>query len=111
MIYHIVHKEDWKKSMDENSYTPESLSQEGFIHCSPAEKISGTLNKFFKGKKDLILISIDESKVHTDVIWEDLYGHNFEFPHIYGKLNLNSVTEVTDIKTAADGSFILPDGF
>jgi uncharacterized protein (DUF952 family) len=111
MIYHIIHKEDWKKALDENSYTPDSIGKGGFIHCSPAEKISDTLNNFFKGQKDLILISIDESKVHHDIIWEDLYGHNFEFPHIYGKLNLNAVTEVKYINTAADGSFILPDGF
>ncbi len=103
MIYHITNKKEWEKALRENSYSPDSLSKEGFIHCSPAEKLSDTLNNFFKGKNDLLLLSIDESKVLNRIIREDLYGHDFNFPHIYGELNLDSVIKVTEIIADAEG--------
>ena len=108
MIYHITNKEHWNKALAENIYKPDSLNTEGFIHCSPGEKISDSLDRFFKGKIDLILINIDESKVHNEIIWEDLYGHNLKFPHIYGELNIDAVIKVTEIKTDTDGRFIIP---
>lgn len=109
MIFHIVNKNDWENASDEKSYRSDSLTYEGFIHCSPLEKIPDALNNFFKGRKDLILISIDESKVRSVIIWEDLYGHNFDFPHIYGELNLDAVVKITKIKNGTDGIFIIPD--
>ena len=110
MICHIAHKKDWIKALAENSYKPESLEKEGFIHCSPIEKITETANNFFKDQKDLVLICIDESMVDSNIIWEDLYGHNFKFPHIYGKLNLDSVLKVTEFNPGSDGKFVLPEG-
>ncbi len=108
MIFHIVNQKDWEKISDENFYRPDSLIKEGFIHCSTLEKIPKVLSNFFMGQKDLILISINESKVFSDIIWEDLYGHDFEFPHIYGELNLDAVIKITLLKTDNDGRFIIP---
>ncbi len=108
MIFHIVNQKDWEKISDEMFYRPDSLIKEGFIHCSTLEKIPQVLSNFFMGQKDLILISINESKVFSDIIWEDLYGHDFEFPHIYGELNLDAVIKITLLKTDNDGRFIIP---
>lgn len=110
MIYHIAFKKEYEKALAENSYKPESLEKEGFIHCSPAEKITESANNFFKDQKDLVLICIDESKVDSDIIWEDLYGHNFKFPHIYGELNPDAVIKVAEFLSGSDGKFILPEG-
>ena len=110
MIYHITHKKDWDKAITENSYKPESLEKEGFIHCSPAGKITDTANNFFKNQKDLVLIWIDETKVNCKIIWEDLYGQDFKFPHIYGELNPDAVIKVTEFTTGSDGNFVLPEG-
>lgn len=109
MIYHITNKKEWDKALREYIYIPDSFREEGFIHCSPAEKVSDTLNNFFKGKNDLLLLSIDESKVQDRIIREDLYGHKFNFPHIYGKLNLDAVIKVTEITADAEGKFLLPE--
>ena len=110
MIYHITHKKDWDKAITENSYKPETLEKEGFIHCSTAEKITDTANNFFKNQKDLVLIWIDETKVNCKIIWEDLYGHDFKFPHIYGELNPDAVIKVSEFTTGSDGNFVLPEG-
>lgn len=110
MIFHIAHKKDWIKALADNSYKPESLEKEGFIHCSPAEKITESANIFFKDQKDLVLICIDESMVNSNIIWEDLYGHNFKFPHIYRELNPDAVIKVSEFTSGSDGKFVLPEG-
>ncbi len=109
MIYHIAHKIDWDLSIADNSYKTGSLTDEGFIHCSPREKIVETANTFYKGQKNLMLLIIDDSKVKSKIIWEDLYGHGFNFPHIYGKINMNEIVKVTEFECNEDGLFYLPD--
>lgn len=110
MIYHITSLSNWLKALSNKHYEIESLEREGFIHCSPKEKIIEVADNFYKGQMDLLLLCIDESKVESKVIREDLYGHDFEFPHIYGVLNLDAVIDVKDLESGENGSFILPEG-
>lgn len=60
MIYHIAHKEVWNDAVKNNSYKPISLLKEGFIHCSPKEKLADIVNNFYRGYNDLVLLRIDE---------------------------------------------------
>jgi len=108
MIYHIAHKKDWQAALSNDTYQTDSLETEGFIHCSPKEKIFEIANNFYKGQNGLVLLVIDESKVKAKIIREDLYNHNFEFPHIYGELNLDAVIDALDFKSSEDGMFIFP---
>lgn len=105
MIYHIAEREEWENS--ENYYCPLTFNTEGFIHCSTKEKICESANKFFKGKSGILLLSIDENKVTAEIKWEDLYSFNYKFPHIYGKLNKDSVISITEIYSDTNGEFKL----
>lgn len=106
MIYHITNKKIWETALKNNSYKTESFVKEGFIHCSPKEKIPEVLNNFYKGEKDLLLLCIDETKVKAKIVWEDLYNHDYEFPHIYGELNLDAISYVMDFNSNEYGLFV-----
>jgi len=108
MIYHIAHKKEWIESKKTGAYKTDSLGNEGFIHCSPLEKIEETANTFFKDQNDLTILCIDEKKVAPNIVWEDLYHTDFKFPHIYGKLNVDAVLRVIDIEVDENGKFNLP---
>lgn len=109
MIFHITKKNTWEKALANKCFRTESLNTEGFIHCSPIEKIPEVVNNFYKGQTELVLLCIDESKVKSKIIREDLYGHGFEYPHIYGELNLDAVINTEDLHCSKDSLFILPD--
>ncbi|MEP7146226.1 MAG: DUF952 domain-containing protein [bacterium] len=109
MIYHIAQRKEWEDSLKNKWYETASLSSEGFIHCSPLEKLEESANNFFRGMNDLVLLCIDEDKVESFIAWEDLYNTNFDFPHIYGKLNLDAVMRVFEIKRNDHGIFTFPD--
>ncbi len=108
MIYHVATKEDWLKAQKEGIYTCASLGKEGFIHCSSRDQVIAVANYLFKGRVDLFFLQIDEKKVTSRVVFEDLKGHG-TYPHIYGKINLDAIVDFCKIPIEKDGSFRLPE--
>lgn len=65
-------------------------------------------NTFYAGRKDLLLLVIDPAKVASEIREEAVDGPE-RFPHIYGPLNLDAVTEVRSFLPGEDGLFLAPD--
>jgi uncharacterized protein (DUF952 family) len=97
------------------AYYADSLSTEGFIHCSKPSQIVDVANSFYRGQQGLVLLVIDPAKLDSELKWEppaepepsharagDL------FPHVYGPLNLDAVVKVLEFEPLADGTFSLP---
>ena len=97
-IFHICYQNDWNEAQDAGEYIVESLETEGFIHCSREKQIQEVANKYYHGQKDLILLHIEISQVASRVCWEDVEG--VIFPHIYGPINLDSVTNIETFESA-----------
>jgi uncharacterized protein (DUF952 family) len=110
-IYHLTHRDQWEKSGDAAVYRPQSLSSEGFIHCSTGQQLLVSANRFYAGSEDLLIVVIDPDKVGTRVEIEDLHGSGVASPHIYGPLPLLAVEAVIPLMPNEDGSFSsLPPG-
>lgn len=108
LITHITQHMKWEEAKIKGFYEPDSLSAEGFIHCSSIKQVLKIANHLYKGQQDLLLLVIDESKVKAETIWEDLYNLNEEYPHIYGALNIEAVINTYAFSPKADGTFTLP---
>ncbi len=117
MIYHIAEREAWIVAKARGSYRPPSLASEGFIHCSRKDQVLAVANDFYRGRANLLLLCIDESKLAAELRWEapahpqpvsaGATSAQAAFPHLYGALNLESVVEVFDL-VEADGGYALP---
>ena len=105
IIYHIVFQKDWDKAQEEGIYSPDSIEQVGFIHCSTKEQVLPTANRRFSGRKDLLLLVINPNKVKAKIIFEDLNNLGEKHPHIYGQLPLESVEEVLKLELNENGRF------
>jgi uncharacterized protein (DUF952 family) len=100
-LYHLIAEADWLQAAD--PYAPPSLQQEGFIHCSSAEQVNGTLQRFFSGRRDMLLLKIDPAALPVAARWEE--GEpGVLFPHLYAALPLTAVERVERIQPTADGS-------
>jgi len=108
IILHITHQDQWELAQETGNYTAESLEAQGFIHCSTHEQVIEVANFLFKGQRGLVLLAIDREKVKHEVVYENLYGEDDLFPHIYGALNTDAVFEVYDFPPKNDGNFELP---
>ena len=114
-ILHLASNDSWLAAVKLGVYHADSLSTEGFIHCSKPSQIVDVANTFYHGQNGLVLLVIDPARLEVECKWEppaepeptharagDL------FPHIYGPLNLDAVMEVIPFEPAADGTFSLP---
>ncbi len=108
MITHITRKELWKEAKRKGVYKPDSLETDGFIHCSDLTQVLEVAEKLFKDEEDLVLICIDEKKLSSDLVYEDLYMSGEKYPHIYGPLDLEAVDSVHELMPDENGTSALP---
>ena len=109
-IYHITISERWTQCQFAGEYTPEEFEEDGFIHCSYASQLLKVAENRYKGRKNLVLLFIDTSKVTEKIVDENLEGGVELFPHVYGPLSLSSVVRVEPFLCKSDGGFELPEG-
>lgn len=107
MIYRIAEAGDWARAQQLGEFASADLALEGFIHCSDKHQILRTAAKYYAGKKSLVLLEIDETKIINDLKREDSTGRGEMFPHIYAPIPLTAITRhIEFIET--DGVFVLP---
>jgi uncharacterized protein (DUF952 family) len=97
VFYHITTKDAWEKAKQIGFYEHPSLQAEGFIHCSQEHQIAGVLERYFEGEKNLIKLVIDADKLTSRHVFDWSPTVEDTFPHIYGPLNVDAVTDVVAI--------------
>jgi len=95
MIYHVVSTANWQKALEQGFYEAPSLITEGFIHASKREQVEGVIERYYANQTDLLILHIDEGKLESVHIFEMASSVNEEFPHIYGRINLDAVVDIT----------------
>jgi uncharacterized protein (DUF952 family) len=115
LILHLASNDAWLAAVKVSVYGADSLSTEGFIHCSQASQIVDVANTFYRGQQGLVLLVIDPSMLKSELKWEPpaepvpAHARAGElFPHIYGPLNLEAVIKVIAFEPGASGFFSLP---
>jgi len=108
-IYHITNSVAWKQAQQSGFYQGDTLATEGFIHCSTGEQVAQTANRFYQGQPGLLLLEIAPSKVTAKIKYEAAANDEL-FPHIYGPLNIEAVSQTFGFEPNAEGDFTLPTG-
>jgi len=91
-IYKLALSAEWEAYKKEGIYKESALDQaDGYIHCSTMDQIQGTLDKFFDGQTNVILLTIDTSVIKQHLKWEKSPRSGQIFPHIYGPLPIHAV--------------------
>lgn len=91
MIYHVIDNTHWLKALELGYYEAASVQTEGFMHASRQHQVKGVLERYYAGATDLLLLHIDESRLTAPLKYELAPSVNEEFPHLYGRLNLDAV--------------------
>ena len=89
-------------------YKTESLEKQGFIHCSYPSQLVKVAETNYPGRKDLLLLCIESNRVHADIREEGAGDESY--PHVFGPLNIDSVTKVIEFAPDKSGKFNLPLG-
>ncbi len=95
-IFHITSSAYWKTFPEQSAYKAPSLATEGFIHCSTHDQIVGTLQCFFVGQENLVLLHIEPSLLQHPLKYEEADGKMF--PHVYGVINREAIVKVEALR-------------
>lgn len=112
MILHITSKAEWLEAQSRGEYVAPSLQSEGFIHCSTEKQVLHVANAFYRGRTDLVLLQLDETKLTSALKWEPPAGPPAPgiseadlFPHIYGPINPTAVVSAPDFMPDSNGEW------
>ena len=108
MIYHFCPAADWQAAQAAGEYTADSLTSQGFIHCSSREYVHEPATLLARGRADLVVLEIDESRLAEPAVWEEgdpPHPTGRLFPHVYGPIPVSAVVRVIDFPPGPDGAF------
>lgn len=102
MIFHIALHEDWHAAQRAGEYTTSTLGrtldEEGFIHASHRHQVTEVIRRHYRGiGSPLYLLVIDPDRVEAEIREEPVPGTDETYPHIYGPLNVDAVSEAIDL--------------
>jgi len=116
-LLHLIPAADFRALAPDEPHRPESLTTEGFIHCTREPEVLVMIaNQFYRlTAGEFLVLVIDPAKVTAPVKFEPptpppadpndpLAPHLF--PHIYGPLNRDAIVEVRTAQRAPDGTFL-----
>ena len=107
--FHLTPRERWDAQRTSAAYTPEPFESEGYIHCTNGEaNVVAVGNRYYTDEpREMVCLVIDCDLVNAEIRYED---PGRMYPHIYGPLNTNSVTDVRAVLREPNGSFVAIGG-
>lgn len=107
-IYHLALQGEWQEAMASGvdyrrSTLGTSLDEVGYIHCSFASQVQMIADAVYRGRDDIVLLTIDPARVPDEIRVESLDNAGQAFPHIYGPLPVTAVIRSQPVLTTADG--------
>jgi uncharacterized protein (DUF952 family) len=109
MIYHITTLDEWETAKNQGHYNSKTIDEEGFIHCSFKSQLIRVANTFFSTQDNLLILEIDEKKLDSILKVESAIDVNDNYPHIYGKINLDAIVNTLPLARIGREDFILPE--
>lgn len=108
VLVHLCSAEEWLTAQRSGEHRPDSLGLQGFVHLSAPEQVHLPANRLYSGRRDLVLLHIDPSKLTDPLRWEPGVPTDPEamlFPHLYGPLPVDAVIRASDYRPGPDGRF------
>lgn len=91
VIFHITTESVWIAAQTAGQYEAPSLKEEGFIHCCQEDQIPDVHQRYFDGQQKLLKLSIDTSKLKSQLIYEWSPTNAATYPHVYGPINTDAI--------------------
>jgi uncharacterized protein (DUF952 family) len=107
VLYHLVTPSRWPVESG-MAYVADSLATEGFIHCSFADQVEGSANRYYAQVAELLVLEIDPQRLTAPLKVEPSRS-GVLFPHVYGPIHPEAVVRVWTLKREA-GRWVFPAG-
>jgi uncharacterized protein (DUF952 family) len=107
-LYKICPASLWHQAEREGVFRGSAVDlRDGFIHFSTAQQVAETAARHFAGQRDLVLVRVDAAGLGDKLKWETARAAAL-FPHLYGDLDLATVTQVDPLPLDINGRHRFP---
>lgn len=106
-LVHLVAAETWADHDPTEDFAPDSLAEEGFVHCAKPGQVSTVASTVFDHAATLRGLVIDPRSLTNEIRYESVGGDHY--PHVYGPLDAAAVIETLEIPRSNTG-FERPPG-
>lgn len=107
-LLHVAVTTELVACADDDHYAPQAFATEGFVHCCWPQQLAGVLSRYFRGRDDLVLLTLDAQRLTAPLREEAPPGGVERFPHVYGPLPWAAVVERSPLATDAAGARMDP---
>jgi uncharacterized protein (DUF952 family) len=108
-LFHIVPRAQWTDVVD--TYRPDSLLIEGFVHCSFADQVAGAADSHYRLVEDLVVVELDPKAIGAEIRVEDSTGSGVAYPHVYGPIPRRAAVAVHALQRDESGHYLFsPSG-
>jgi uncharacterized protein (DUF952 family) len=63
LIFHVVSRRKWPHLNKNGFYRPENIEESGLVYCVKGNHLQDYLNAGYKGRKNLLILVIDTSRL------------------------------------------------
>ena len=94
LIYKILLPPEWSVFEASGAFDGSEFDHaSGFVHCSSAEQLATTAQRYFADAGELVVVALDADILGDLVRWEPS-SNGGTFPHVYGPLPSSAVVAV-----------------
>jgi|SRR6187399_2038208 len=97
-IYKICSSASFREAQASGALAPSADDlRDGYIHLSSHAQVKGTLERHFRGQRDLVLLSVSVERLAAGTLRWEASRDGQLFPHVYGSLPTSAVERVLEL--------------
>ena len=107
LIYKILPSVEWEAARIAGRFDDSAIDlADGYIHLSAGPQAQETARKYFSGRGDLVLLTVEADALGEALKWEPSRGGDL-FPHLYAALDVGQVLAARPLELDAEGVPVL----
>ena len=111
IVFKIMASEQWNLACSCGTFIGSNDDvRDGFIHLSGPSQVIGTLEKYFSGQNDMMLVAFKSSDLGPNLKWEPSRVGQL-FPHLYEPLQMRLALWQRLLTRGADGIAIVEESW
>lgn len=105
LAFHLVSENWYHRQPTSEPYLPQAYPLDGFVHLTHGEhEVMEVGNNFYMNDpRPYLLLTIDLDRVTSEVRYDD---PERRYPHVYGPIDREAITEVREVYRAPIGLFL-----
>jgi uncharacterized protein (DUF952 family) len=101
-VYKLLGAAEWAAAQAAGVFEGSAVDlADGYIHFSAADQAGETARRYFAGRDDLVLLTVDADAFGEAMKWQPSRGGAL-FPHLYGPLPVARVIEARALALGDD---------